>query len=35
MRHGSLNRHLWKLLIAGYWLVILAVTFLRIKHGGG
>ena len=35
MRHGSVTRHLWKLIIAGYWFVILVVTFLRLKHGGG
>jgi hypothetical protein len=33
-REGSVTRHLWKLIVVGYWFVILLVTFLRIVLGG-
>jgi hypothetical protein len=28
------TRHLWKLIVVGYWFVILLVTVLRIMLGG-
>jgi hypothetical protein len=32
-RGGGMTGHLWKVIIVGYWFVILLVTFLRILHG--
>jgi hypothetical protein len=33
-REGSVTRHLWIAIIAGYWFVILLVTLMRIMLGG-